>query len=91
MKKFNTIIVSAFIFFQIVHCTLNIDNCEAQSGWFWQNPYPTGNDLNCVSFVNSNTGYFTGVNGTTVKTTDGGNSWNVCYSDQISLFFHITL
>ena len=45
MKKFNTIFASAFIFIQIVHCTLNIDNCEAQSGWFWQNPLPQGNTL----------------------------------------------
>ncbi len=55
----------------------------AQSGWFWQNPVPTGNDLNCLTFVNSNTGYLTGNLGTVAKTTDRGNTWRNLYTKTI--------
>jgi len=62
-----------FLIFFIVHCTFEIGHL--QSGWIFQNPYPTGNGLNGVFFANSLTGYAIGDNGTFIKTTDGGTSW----------------
>ena len=53
----------------------------SQSGWFWQNPLPQGNNLNCVTFVNSQTGFAVGNFGTISKTTNSGESWIVYYSD----------
>lgn len=46
--------------------------CFAQSGWFWQNPLPTGVSLNSSYFVNDNTGYVIGNNGVILKTSNGG-------------------
>jgi len=40
--------------------------------WTWQNPLPQGNSLSCVKFVDLNTGYAVGSNGTILKTTNGG-------------------
>lgn len=45
------------------------------SQWQWQNPKPTGNDLMKVQFINTNVGWFVGINGTIFKTTDGGQKW----------------
>ena len=63
MKKLTLIIcltmVSGFVFSQ----------------WTWQNPLPTGNDLNCIRFVDATTGYAVGDAGTIIKTTDGGVNW----------------
>jgi hypothetical protein len=28
--------------------------------WIWQNPLPQGNNLHCVKFIDSNTGYASG-------------------------------
>jgi len=54
---------------------LSTSNVFSQSGWFWQNPKPQGNDLNDASFINSSTGWFAGNLGTLIKTTDGGISF----------------
>ncbi len=54
---------------------LLIINTYAQQGWFWQNPLPQGNPLLSVSFFDSETGVVVGKNGTFLKTSDGGNSW----------------
>jgi photosystem II stability/assembly factor-like uncharacterized protein len=48
--------------------------CFANSGWEWQNPLPTANDLYAVSYVDANTGWAVG-SATILKTTDGGVSW----------------
>ena len=53
----------------------SVNNIFSQSGWFWQNPLPQGNDLNDASFINSSTGWFAGNLGTILKTTDGGISF----------------
>ena len=74
MKKFNTKIASAIIFFLIVHCTLNIDNCKAKSGWFWQTS-GTNNYLNSIDFADNNTGWVVGYIGTILKTTNSGTNW----------------
>jgi hypothetical protein len=43
--------------------------------WQWLNPRPVGNMLFNVLCNGSNTYYVAGYNGTMLKTTDGGNSW----------------
>ena len=55
--------------------TLAFAESSAQSGWFWSNPYPQGNWLFGVSFVDANTGTAVGGLGTILHTTDGGSSW----------------
>ena len=70
MKKVVFTIV-LFILLFISHYSLVI----AQSGWFWQNPLPQGNDLLSISFINQNTGYAVGNFGTVIKTTDMGETW----------------
>ena len=63
----------------------NAQDCQ------WLNPLPQGNDLNCVRFVNENTGYAAGAAGTIMKTTDGGLTWALQHSgttaDLNSLYF----
>jgi photosystem II stability/assembly factor-like uncharacterized protein len=46
-----------------------------QSGWFWQNPLPLGNSLYAVSVLDSDTVTAVGADGTIVRTTDGGATW----------------
>jgi len=45
-------------------------------GWFWQNPFPQGNDLNAVAAIDANTMVAVGNLGAVVKTTDGGRTWS---------------
>jgi len=52
-----------------------ISNSIAQ--WYWQNPRPQGNHLKSVSFPGQNTGFIAGFFGTVLKSTDGGNNWNI--------------
>ena len=47
------------------------------SDWEWQNPYPQGNDLYDVHFVDYNSGWAVGNLGTILSTTDGGENWIV--------------
>ena len=49
--------------------------CPGDGGWEWYNPAPQGNGLLAVRFVNGNTGWAVGANGTVLGTTDGGESW----------------
>jgi len=51
-------------------------NLFSQSGWFWQNPLPQGNELLAGTFANS-IFYAAGVNGTFVKTSDNGITWDI--------------
>jgi len=71
MKKTYLVLLIVFITLIFTQQTF------AQSGWLFQNPYPTGNGLNGIFFANSLTGYAIGDNGTFIKTTDGGTSWVV--------------
>lgn len=63
----------------------------SQPAWVWQNPLPTGNDLNTVYFINSSTGFTCGNNGTVLRTSNGGVNWSVINpgtSDNVqSIFF----
>ncbi len=47
----------------------------SQSGWYWANPLPQGNNLTKVIFTNENTGFSVGENGVFLRTTNGGVNW----------------
>ena len=67
-RKMQTLKISLLVF--ILSVTIS-----AQEGWFWQNPYPTGNNLQSLHFIDNQTGWIVGAYGTIFKTTDGGESW----------------
>jgi photosystem II stability/assembly factor-like uncharacterized protein len=54
------------------------DFANAQE-WQWSNPQPQGNHLQSVYFFDDNTGFAVGNMGTVLKTTDGGNHWDILY------------
>src|SRR5258708_29834863 len=45
--------------------------------WKWINPKPQGNPLHSVYFINRDSGFCVGDAGTIMRTTDGGELWNV--------------
>lgn len=49
----------------------------ARAGFHWANPRPAGNPLNGVDFESASTGYAAGAMGTTLRTIDGGLTWQV--------------
>ena len=53
------------------------------SQWNWQSVKPQGNDLNAVFFISESVGWMSGKCGTILKTTDGGNNWNVIHIDSL--------
>ncbi len=64
--------------------TANISNkigAGSSSGqWVWQNPLPQGNTLQDFSFIDTNNGFAVGARGTILRTTDGGNNWDILAS-----------
>ena len=50
---------------------------QVYDDWELQNPYPTSNLLSDMSFVNDSTGWIVGEKGTIIKTTDGGETWEI--------------
>src|SRR5688572_1895547 len=51
---------------------------------------PSPNSLNSVQFLNSSTGFICGsLNGTVIKTTDGGNSWIFSTTGSTGTFYDI--
>jgi photosystem II stability/assembly factor-like uncharacterized protein len=48
-----------------------------QSGWFWQNPRPNGNNLLAVKVIDNNTIVATGAYGTILRTTNAGGTWSI--------------
>ena len=46
-----------------------------QSGWCWEQPTPAGTDRFDTFFIDANTGWTVGANGTILKTTDAGKTW----------------
>lgn len=70
MKKFIKIFL--LLFFLIVHCSLNIDNCYSQ--WV-QQTLPLTGAINDIGFLNKDTGFAAFDNGNLVRTTDGGKNW----------------
>ena len=55
--------------------TLFVNISFSQPGWFWQNPLPQGNNLTSVKFINTTTGWAVGIEGTILRTTNGGTNW----------------
>src|SRR5438445_11743601 len=47
------------------------------SGWFWQNPWPQGDDLRSVVMPNAQTVVAVGASGRFIKSADGGATWTV--------------
>jgi photosystem II stability/assembly factor-like uncharacterized protein len=54
---------------------LGTDVSFAQSGWYEQSPLPTGHNLASVASPDSSTIVAVGMNGTIVRSTDGGDTW----------------
>ena len=55
----------------------------ANSQWVWQNRLPQGNPLAAVRFADATTVYAVGggyLNGTILKSTDAGATWNIILS-----------
>src|SRR6478672_6360356 len=50
---------------------------DAEAQWIWQNPLPQGNTLQDFFFIDTNNGFAVGARGTILKTTDGGNDWEI--------------
>ena len=50
---------------------------SAQLQWSWQNPFPQGNILSTISFVDSANGWTSGFSGILMRTSDGGSHWRV--------------
>ncbi len=63
------------LFFASFFFSALCSSASAQSGWYWQNPLPTGNTLYRVHFTDANTGTAVGEYGTILRTTNGGSSW----------------
>lgn len=57
-------------------------NLLSQSGWFWQNPLPQGNDLNAIEVTPDGTIFSAGFCGTIVKSSTGAESWEVLMNAQ---------
>jgi photosystem II stability/assembly factor-like uncharacterized protein len=49
----------------------------AQDGWFWQYPKPQGNTLSDIFVFDGNKAIAVGDLGTMIRTTDGGENWDV--------------
>ncbi len=58
----------------IILTSLFFKVCEAQQGWILQNSN-TDDSLRSLKFINLQTGWAAGTNGTIIKTTDSGNTW----------------
>jgi len=70
MKKISIFVLMLFVVFFLFS-----NKIIAQTGWFWQNPLPTGQTLKDVHVLDENTTIAVGGAGTIIKTTDGGISW----------------
>ena len=49
---------------------------DAEADWFWQNPWPQGNDLRAVAVPDAAT-VFAVSGGLVLKSTDGGGTWTI--------------
>lgn len=65
MKKYIFLFILSILFPLAAH---------SQYGWIQQQSN-TGNDLNGINFLDPNTGYAVGYNGSILKTTNGGTNW----------------
>jgi len=89
------LIFAVIIFLNVTVLKEDIFSKVTQTGlmskWYWTQPYPAGNKLNSIHFINENTGFASGEFGTIIKTIDGGNKWSISqtntYCDVNSIFF----
>ncbi len=63
--------------YPILLAILLTSNLCAFCQWSWVNPLPQGNTIHDVKFIGSNSAIAVGECGTILKTTDGGNTWNL--------------
>lgn len=80
------------IIISLSFCFLLVSGIYSQQPvWVWQNPLPTGYDLNTVYFTGSSTGFIAGNGGAFFRTTNGGTNWTAINpgttNDIKSLFF----
>lgn len=59
--------------FIVAILTFQISNAQ----WEWQNPKPQGYHLSSIAFCDNDNGIAVGKYGTLLKTTDGGETWNL--------------
>ena len=59
--------------------------------WVWQNRLPQGNTLQDFSFIDTNNGFAVGARGTILKTTDGGNNWEIMQAERRTIFMAFLL
>jgi photosystem II stability/assembly factor-like uncharacterized protein/subtilisin-like proprotein convertase family protein len=80
--------------FVAILCLFNVAGFSQHSGWYWQNPYLQGNDLNSI-VMNGSIGWAVGGEGTVMKTSNEGFDWelidlgtaenlNCIYMDEVS-------
>ncbi len=70
--------LSRYIIFCLFFLGIFHGEGQAQQGlWQWLSPLPQGNPLNGVWAFNPTTALAVGANGTVIKTTNGGLSWQV--------------
>jgi len=79
----------AILLTQVIFFFLTVTAAYSQSGWFWQNPLPQGNELRFVKFINTQTGSAVGYGGTILRTTNGGTSWTSQTSGTIEHLFGV--
>jgi photosystem II stability/assembly factor-like uncharacterized protein len=62
---------------------------QAEAGWCWQNPQPTGNTIYDIRFVDGQTGWAVGQAGQILKTVDAGASWSAQVSDVTTVLSNV--
>jgi photosystem II stability/assembly factor-like uncharacterized protein len=67
--------VKARIYTFLILIFLITQNLFSQSGWFWQNPLPQGNKINCAKYIGSNIIIAVTEGGTALKSENGGLNW----------------
>ncbi len=77
---FSCLNFSRFILVIIIY--LLAQNISAQSGWIWQNPFPTGNGLTTIKFFDQYTGYIL-ESESILKTTNSGVNWKFIRNEDV--------
>ena len=79
MKRILAAVLTALLAFGLIPITASgvssYNVLKASKRFDWQNPRPQGNSLQAVDFVTDTLGWAVGVNGTVIKTADGGFTW----------------
>lgn len=67
--------------FKVFSVLILFVNTPLAQGWQWLNPKPFGDPILDVFFINENIGWMAPDNTTLLKTTNGGNKWQIIYTD----------